>query len=58
MNNSEDISQDNKSHEKRTFADDDFRAERFGNGDRPADGKTAQKQDFPNAEIFHNFDFQ
>lgn len=53
VDDAEDVAQYHQRHEKRTFANHHFRAQRFGDGHRPADRETEQEQDFPNAEICH-----
>ena len=54
MNNTKDISQDNKRHEKRAFTYDYLGAKRLCNGHWPANRKATEEQYLPNTEIYHN----
>ncbi len=55
VDDAEDVAQDDERHKDRAFADYDFGAQRFDDGQRPADRETKQEQDFPDAEICHIF---
>ena len=55
MDNTKDISQDNKRHEKWTFTYDYLGAKRLCDGHRPANRKATEEQDLPNTEIYHNY---
>ena len=57
VDDAEDVAQYHQRHKKGTFANHHFRAQRFGDGHRPADRETEQEQDFPNAEICHKNSF-
>ena len=57
VDDAEDVAQDDERHKNRTFADHDFGAQRFGDGQWPADRETEQEQDFPDAEMWHVISF-
>jgi hypothetical protein len=57
VDDAEDVAQDDERHKDWAFADYDFGAQRFGDGQWPADRETKQEQDFPDAEMWHNVSF-